>query len=216
MWGGGWDTGMEAKGEGSTESRPVEKIADPGKPSDAEVRQHEVAHLPYRNWCWACFQGRGRHRPHRARQNEGGLQEIHFNFMFLGDRDDPGGTRTCIVARDVGTRMVLATILWSKSGDRFVIDRVIAFLSETGCLHAGMVVRADQEDAAIKFVVEEVGKRRAPEGGGKRIIEHSLVGSSAPDGVVERDPVGPGAAPSDAPRSEEREREALGRSAVGE
>lgn len=61
----------------------------------------------------------------------------------------------------------------------------MAFLSEVGCLHGDVIVEPGQE-TAIKYIVEEVGKRRASGGGGKWISEHSLVGSNASNGVVKR------------------------------
>lgn len=177
---GGMD-GMEWKGG------PVRRgvVADPRKLGEADVRQHEVTHLCYRNWCWACVQGRGKKKPHRARQGEQGLQENHFYYMFFGDRADAGGARICIVATKDGTMLVLATMLPSESRDRFASDHVMVILSETGRLHVDVVVRSDQE-AAIKHSVEEVGERRASDGGGKWIVEHSPVMSSASHGVVVR------------------------------
>lgn len=55
-------------------------------------------------------------KPYRERRNEKGLQEVHFDFMILGDQGDPGGTRACILARELDARMTLATMLPSKSG----------------------------------------------------------------------------------------------------
>lgn len=81
--------------------------------------------------------------------------------------------------------MALATMSPSKFGDHFVTDRAMALLSESGCLHGYMVVRSDQE-FAIKYMADEVGTRRVPEGGGKRIAECSLVGPGASHRVVER------------------------------
>lgn len=105
--------------------------------------------------------------------------------MFLGGRADPGGARACIVERQADTRMTFATVLPSKYGDLFVVDQVVTFMSEVGCLLEDVVVRSDQE-ASIKHNGVEVGKRRAPEGGGKLIVEYSLVGCCASTGVVER------------------------------
>lgn len=58
--------------------------------------------------CWACVQGRGKNNPPpSATRREG----------------DPGGTRACIVARDVDTRMTLATMPPSKSGDQAIFAK---------------------------------------------------------------------------------------------
>lgn len=98
-----------------------------------------------------------------------GIAGSPLGLMFLGDRADPGGAWACIVAREVGARMTLATML---------PDLLMAFTSEVGCLHGDIVVWSDQ-GASIKYIVDDVGKRRASEGGGQWIVEHSPVGPSA-------------------------------------
>ena len=37
--------------------REVVKMADPTLPSVAEVQEHNVTHLPFRNWCRHCIMG---------------------------------------------------------------------------------------------------------------------------------------------------------------
>ena len=49
----------EEKDEATAERRRPRRVADPRKPSAAEVQERELARLPYRNWCRACVQGRG-------------------------------------------------------------------------------------------------------------------------------------------------------------
>lgn len=133
---------MECGGVVRPEAHQAERLVDPRKLSGAEVRQPEVANLHDRTRCWACIQGPARKNKHqRGRKDEKGLQEIHFDIVFLRDRVDPGGPRACMVAREVDARMTLATMFPSKSGDRFVADRAMAFVPEVGGLY-GDVVRS--------------------------------------------------------------------------
>ena len=44
--------------------RNPRKIADPRLPSKKEVDEHELTHLPYRNWCAFCVSGKGKLSPH--------------------------------------------------------------------------------------------------------------------------------------------------------
>ena len=46
--------------EGEAGKRVVKKILDPMLPSRAEVREHDLTHLPYRNWCPHCIKGNGK------------------------------------------------------------------------------------------------------------------------------------------------------------
>ena len=42
------------------EGRGVIKMMDPKLPCQAEVEQHCLTHVPYRNWCRHCVRGRGK------------------------------------------------------------------------------------------------------------------------------------------------------------
>ncbi len=52
------------------EERMPKRMADPA--TKKEVEEHEIAHLPYRSWCWAFVQGRGKAAP-RGRGREPGI-----------------------------------------------------------------------------------------------------------------------------------------------
>ena len=44
--------------EGETEDAAPKRIAaDPGRPSQLEVEEHEVDHCPFRSWCEECIKG---------------------------------------------------------------------------------------------------------------------------------------------------------------
>lgn len=78
-------------GEVSPAARRVQNMGGPEvRARQSPTRGHS---LRYRNWCWGCAQGHSKNKPHRARQNEKGVEDIHFDFTFLGDRSGPGRTR---------------------------------------------------------------------------------------------------------------------------
>ncbi len=81
--------------------------------------------------------------------------------------------------------MVMATAAPSKSTGRFVTERVVAFLQDIGGLHGDIITKTDQEPA-IKSVADGVAQLKAERGSGRVVMEHSPVGSSASNGVVER------------------------------
>ena len=64
------------------------KVLDPVKPSQKEIDEHELTHLPFRNRCRECVHGRGVEMPHRARIGDDGdrLMKLNVDFMFLGPR----------------------------------------------------------------------------------------------------------------------------------
>ena len=167
------------------ESRMPKKLHDPMKPSAQEVETHELTHLPYRSWCGVCVQGKGKEMSHLSGKRERGLLELHFDCMFVGPNDAPGETRTCLVVREAETRMVMSIMVPAKGREQFAVDRAVSFIEEIGFLHQDLIVKSDQE-SSVRAVVEEVGTARAALGSGKWIVEHSPVGSSQSNGVVER------------------------------
>ena len=60
----GEEISIEAEAE--TEVEPVKTATDPGKPTDKQIEEHRITHLPFRSWCRWCVLGRGRGLQHRA------------------------------------------------------------------------------------------------------------------------------------------------------
>ena len=54
---GGEEISIEAE---ETEVEPVKHAVDPGKPTEKQIEEHRMTHLPYRSWCRWCVLGRGR------------------------------------------------------------------------------------------------------------------------------------------------------------
>ena len=61
-------------------------------PGRQEVQEHELTHIPYRNWCVHCARGAGRSDSHRrrARQSERGqrMTTWSIDFAFMIDNGD--------------------------------------------------------------------------------------------------------------------------------
>ena len=119
--------------EGESGERKVQRMNSPGKPSATEVDEHNLTHLPFRNWCRHCIRGRGKESPHKAGKGDGGeLPELHLDYCFPGE-EEAGKNLTVLVGRIRGTRMTMSTVLPSKTTGDFIGKRVMAFLRECGC-----------------------------------------------------------------------------------
>ena len=164
--------------------RDIKKMNDPRKPSEADVIEHNMTHLPYRSWCRHCVRGRGEELPHLSGGDAPIIPEVHMDFCFMGD-ESGGETMVILVARERSSRMMLASAVPSKSTGNFIARRIVAFMREIGCEQGDVTVRTDQEPA-IKAIVTEVGKVRAAAGGGKMMVEASPVKQSQSNGLVER------------------------------
>ena len=166
-------------------TRRPKKMADPKLPSELEIAEHEMTHLPFRSWCRHCVRGRGKELPHRKAEDlEGGVAEIHMDLCFPGEEDGSGGL-TVLVAQDRETKMKLASAMPSKSTGNFIAKRILAFMREVGCEHGVVTIKSDQEPA-MKAIVSEVGRLRAAAGGGRMTVEMSPVGQSQSNGIAER------------------------------
>ena len=60
----------------------------PAKPTKADVDGHELAHIPFRDWCVFSQKGRGRQQPHRQRRGEENVRSnveavFHMDYMYL-------------------------------------------------------------------------------------------------------------------------------------
>ena len=93
------------------EAQEPKALTNPRPPSAAEIAQHEVSHLPYRNWCAHCVRGRGRSDDHPA----SGDREIHvvsLGYLFLGD--DEGEMLTVLTMCDSNSGYTFASPVPSK------------------------------------------------------------------------------------------------------
>ena len=61
----------------------VKRILDPRLPTQEEIDQHNLTHLPYRNWCPECVRAKGKDMDHRAAvDKERGISEYCFDYCF--------------------------------------------------------------------------------------------------------------------------------------
>jgi hypothetical protein len=185
------EVGGASEGEDDIEAEEVEsgqrftkKLGDPRMPCEAEVKEHEFTHLPFRSWCRHCVRGRGKEMPHvRSREQPEG-PEVHMDFCFMGE--EGGGPKlTTLVAKERNTKMMMASVVPYKSTGTFIAKRIVAFMREVGCEQGDVTIKTDQEPA-MKAIVTEVGRVRAAAGGGRMVVESSPVKQSASNGVVER------------------------------
>ena len=62
--------------------RNPRKLLDPKLPSQKEVDEHDLSHLPYRNWCPFCVAGKGKLASHVQQSREDGLPENPFGLLL--------------------------------------------------------------------------------------------------------------------------------------
>ena len=171
--------GRTAAGEGVGGLR---SLGDPRLPSEKEVVEHNLTHMPYRNWCPHCVRGRGKDLDHRrAVEDERRIREFSFDYFFPGD--ERGKKVTVLAGRERMTGMTMACVVPVKgTAGQYAVRRVMDFIRECGAAESEVIVKTDQEPA-IAALVEDVVKTR---GRKITIVEKSPVGSSGSNGIVER------------------------------
>ena len=107
------DIELEVENE-SEEARLPKVFRDPGAPTETEIEQHNVTHLPFRAWCPSCVEGKARDRPHRRQDvEEKSLAEVVFDYGFFGAQGEEE-TVAIQFARDTRTKMLFAHVVHRK------------------------------------------------------------------------------------------------------
>ena len=60
----------------SAEARPPEVLRDPGAPTQREVEEHNITHLPFRSWWQYCVSGKAQDRQHRMRKEDQMFKQV--------------------------------------------------------------------------------------------------------------------------------------------
>ena len=70
--------------EAEEECEPINSLPTPGRPSQSEVDDHNVTHVPYRSWCSHCVEGRGREMAHSSvDRGDRSVATIAFDYLFM-------------------------------------------------------------------------------------------------------------------------------------
>ena len=154
----------------------------PVRPTQKELEEHAVAHTPYRAWCAACVQGRGRNMDHKRldAEREHLIDTISVDYAFFGEHD--AQAKPVLVLREHRARWTAAVPVLNKGGgDRWAVKAVAEAIRHTGLTH--FLFKSDQEVSIVDLknkVIEELG-------GGYRIMkEASPVAEHQANGTVER------------------------------
>ena len=76
-------------GEPTTQEAQAPKaLMSPVTPTQQEIDEHYLNHLPYRNWCQCCVMGRAKEDPHKKVSEESRqaqIPTIGIDFGFAGE-----------------------------------------------------------------------------------------------------------------------------------
>jgi hypothetical protein len=174
--------GMEDEGE----ETQAKTLSGPIRPTQEMVEQHEVTHIPFRNWCSACVRGRAKSLGHyKSDKEEDQSPTISVDYGFFGREgelpsDVVGGSKApVLVARDRKSKSVWSHAVPSKGIEHpYPSKALLQDIEATG--YKRVIVKSDQEPAIIALVnsVKNAFK-------GDLLVEHSPKGESQSNGEIE-------------------------------
>jgi hypothetical protein len=65
------------------ECAPKRTLPDPGQPTQQQLEDHRVDHLPYRSWCPECVAGRATGEQHQKRGESKLITTFSMDYLFL-------------------------------------------------------------------------------------------------------------------------------------
>ena len=81
-------------------------------PSETEVREHNLAHFPYRGWCRHCVEGRGREtRSDTDSVATRDIPRVSADYMYIGSKTDGSGATTILSVKDDYTNSVFLDVV---------------------------------------------------------------------------------------------------------
>ena len=173
------DEGVDGSGD---EAVSPKRPRDPAAPTEREILEHRVAHIPFRSWCPHCVAGRAPSLPHRRADlgRERALPEVCYDYWHMGEAGAPGSV-VSIAGRDRDSRALFGYALPSKGVDEseYAARAILRDIEWLG--HRALVLRSDQERSMGAVFARVKALREAP-----THIELSPVGESQSNGRAER------------------------------
>ena len=109
-----------AFGQGANEGMKAKVIRSGYNPTQREVEEHLVNHLPFRAWCRHCVKGKAKGLPHRIRKQEDKLEEevpvVSIDYTFMHDKQKEGEEKgmPILVMKDRKTKVIRARVVPQK------------------------------------------------------------------------------------------------------
>ena len=164
---------VEAQGAGESETdsqheeaMPKVVARDPGDPTQAEIDEHNVDHLPYRSWCECCVMGRGTGEQHRG-GSESRVPVIAFDYLFVsqakvvtrGEIDEEEAKRAPIkilLVKDTKSKTIFAHVVKHKGieDDEYAVKRLVEDVTWLG--YSKVILKCDGERAIVRLLRESL------------------------------------------------------------
>ena len=148
----------------------------PKQPSQQEIQEHNLTHMPYRSWCPICVQGKGRSTSHNTQTSRKPIIQIDFAYLRGFEEQQ---TVPILTAIDIETGLCMATMLPDKQQlFDYASNCIQTFIYEVG--RTNSIIQSDNEPY-LKALIQSVANKI-----GSISTRHSPAYSSQSQGSIER------------------------------
>ena len=113
------------------EARAAKTLASPKQPTQREIDEHNISHLPPRNWCAHCVRGRAVSTPHRSLPDEERrLPTVSMDYYFMGQDEEKA--LPLLAVRDHWTRRTFTTVVRCKGADEHAVKWLQGVMERCG------------------------------------------------------------------------------------
>ena len=148
--------------EAEAEMAPKRISPDPGQPTEQEVCEHLVDHMPYRSWCTHCVKGRGTGEQHREGAGSA-IPIIAFDYLFVTERgiqqraelegdEEKKAVTKILVVKDLKSKTIFSHVVPQKGvdADGYAVVRLVEDIKWLG--YTKILLKADNERAIVKLL----------------------------------------------------------------
>ena len=125
------------------EGTKAKAVEAPKQPTQQEILEHNVTHLPYRSWCPICVQARGKQNSHPQQHSKLPITQLDFGYIKGFDDSD---VHPILIATNIESGMIMAIQPTDKRAlFDYAVTQLQRFLIECGkTTHT--ILQSDQED----------------------------------------------------------------------
>ena len=136
-----------------TLAQKAKGVKAPGEPTDLEVLEHNLTHLPFRSWCKICVQSKSEQNPSRTLKTRQPV--LQKDYSFIGDR--PGEPQiTLLNVVDVLSGLALSVVVPQKGQSVYAQAGLRPFALETGRTFG--ILQSDPEPALKQLAQTVTGQ----------------------------------------------------------
>ena len=179
--------GEEESEQEIEEGQKAKQIRQPQQPTRQELEEHELTHVPFRDWCVHCCKGKVRNNPHRVNKEkdeetkENATTTISMDYMYLTGKNKEDDKYPILVMVDRKTKAIVGHAVQCKgSKDDWAIKRVLLDIEDFGYAGIKIILKSDQEPAMVDLQRKVMEARRA-----ETVPKNSQVGESQANGEAE-------------------------------